>query len=212
MSKDLEQLVTELAGDAEKIAPAPHPYLLGLKWITAAFAYLAVSLSLSGLRPDLAQALQQPWFAAELALLLLVFIATSISAALLAFPDLHQKRWLAFAPGALFALFVLLLLSAWRADVPPAPLPVHSIECTQDITLLSLLPAAWVFFLLRGYASTHPHWAGSIALLAAFSVGAIWLRLYEINDSIIHVIQWHYLPMLGVAFFGWIAGKYVLKW
>ena len=34
--------------------------------------------------------------------------------------------------------------------------------------------------------------AGGIALLCAFSVGALWLRLHEVNDSILHLFQWHY--------------------
>lgn len=35
----------------------------------------------------------------------------------------------------------LILLFAWRADSPPAPLPVHSFECTLGITLMALLSA-----------------------------------------------------------------------
>lgn len=212
MTKDFEQLVAELAGDAAKIAPAPHPYLLSLKWMAAAAVYLLVALTISGVRHDLPQALQHPWFITELAILLLVFIATSLSAALLAFPDLHQKPRLAFLPALMFALLAMVILLSWLADSPPAPLPVHSVECTISIALLSLLPAVWIFHAMRRFASTHHHWAGSIALLAVFSIGALWLRLYEVNDSIIHVVQWHYLPMLGIALIGWLSGRVLLKW
>jgi hypothetical protein len=208
--KDIEQLVNQLSSEASPIRPAPSPWLLSLKWSGAALAYLLFALLASGLRPDLAQALQHPLYVAELLLLLLILLTTTLGTALLAFPDLHQKRTLAYTPIALFAVFILLLLFAWRADT--APFPVHSFECTLDITLISLLPAALAFFVLRGYASTHPHWAGSFALLAAFSVGAIWLRLYEVNDSILHVVQWHYLPMIVVGLLGWFAGKKILKW
>jgi len=209
---DFEQLLVELADDAGKIKPAPHPYLLSLKWMAAAAVYLVLSLAVSGLRPDLAQALQRPWFVAELAALALVFIATSFSAALLAFPDLHQKPGLAVAPAFMFALFLLAMLFAWRADSPPAPLPVHSFECTCSITLFSLLPAVWTFYAMRKFASTHYRWAGSIAVLSAFSVGALWLRLHEVNDSIVHVIEWHYLPMLAAGLIGLWLGKVLLKW
>jgi hypothetical protein len=208
---DIEQLVESLAADNTKVKPAPHPFVLGLKWIAAAAVYLVVSLALSGLRPDLAQALQNPWYVAELAMLLLLFIATAISAALLSFPDLHQKSALAYAPVAVFALFVLLMLAAW-IEVPAAPLPVHSWQCTLSITLFSLLPAAWTFYAMRKYASTHYRWAGGIALLSAFSVGALWLRLHEVNDSIHHVMLWHYLPMLAVGLIGLWLGKKLLKW
>ena len=65
---------------------------------------------------------------------------------------------------------------------------------------------------MRKFASTHYHLAGAIALLSAFSVGALWLRLHEVNDSIVHVVEWHYLPMLAVGFIGLWLGKLLLKW
>ncbi|CAG4884083.1 conserved membrane protein of unknown function [Georgfuchsia toluolica] len=210
--RDFDQLVAELAGDATTVKPAPHPYLLSLKWIVVAAVYLALSLLLSGLRPDLAQALRQPWFSAEIVALLLIFIATSVDAALLAFPDLHQKRGLAFLPLWVFALFVLVLAFAWRADSPPAPPPEHTFQCTIGIVLLALLPAAWMFLVMRKVASTHGLWAGSIAALSAFSVGALWLRLHEANNSIVHVVEWHYLPMLACGLIGLWLGKLLLKW
>jgi hypothetical protein len=210
MTKDLERLVNELSAEAGHPRPAAPPFLLSLKLFGAAAAYLALALAISGLRPDLSQALQQPWYVAELLMLLLLFAASTTSAALLSFPDLHQKRALAHAPVVAFALFALTMLFAWRADT--APHPMHDIECTISITLVALLPAAWTFYLMRGYASTHPGWAGSIALLAAFGTGALWLRLQEANDSVAHVVLWHYLPMLLAGFIGWILGRRLLRW
>lgn len=209
---NIEELVDRLARDAAPVKPAPHPLMLSLTWVAGAAVYLVVSLWISGLRPDLMQKLHEPWFVAEMVSLALIFIATSLSAAVLAFPDLHQMRKAALAPAGLFALFVVILFFAWRADVPPAPLPVHDFECTASITLFSLLPAAWTFLAMRRFASTHYRWAGSVALLSAFSVGALWLLLHELNDSVIHVIQWHYLPMLGIGLVGWWLGKRLLKW
>jgi len=209
---NIDDLIDKLARDTAVVKPAPHPYLLSLQWMGVAAAYLILALVFSGLRPDLMLNLQQPWFVTEIAALVCIFIATSLSAALLAFPDLHQKRSAAFAPALAFVLFLLVMFCAWNADSPPAPLPVHSFECTISITLVALLPAAWTLYVMRKYASTHCRWAGSIALLFAFSVGALWLRLYEINDSILHVVEWHYLPMIVFGLAGLWLGKTVLKW
>ena len=209
---NIEELVESLARDAAPVKPAPHPLMLSLGWVAGAAVYLVASLLISGLRPDLMQKLHEPWFVAEMVSLALIFIATSLSAAVLAFPDLHQMRKAALAPAGLFAIFVAVMFFALRADVPPAPLPMHSFECTANIALFSLLPAAWTFFAMRRYASTHYRWAGSVALLSAFSIGALWMLLHELNDSIIHAIQWHYLPMLGIGLIGWWLGKRLLKW
>ncbi len=210
--ENIQELINTLSADACVVKPAPHPFMLSLKWLGMAVVYLAVSLAVSGMRPDWAAKLHDLWFIAEMAALVVIFIATAFSAALLSFPDMHQMRRFVFAPAAAFILFMLILLFAWRADSPPAPLPVHSFECTLSILLMTLLPGVWTFYAMRRYASTHCGAAGSVALLSAFSVGALWLRLYEVNDSIVHVIEWHYLPMLLIGFAGMWMGKKILKW
>ena len=210
--KNINDLIAELAQDAPTGKSAPHPFMLSLVWITAAVVYLSGLMMFSGVRPDLLLKRNEPWFAAEMATLIGICIATSLSAALLSFPDIYQMRRVVFAPAFTFIVFVWTLFFAWNADMPPAPLPVHSFKCTATITLLAILPAAWIFFVMQKFASTHCYWAGSIAMLFAFSVGAIWLRLYEVNDSITHVIAWHYLPMIGFGLLGIWLGKIVLKW
>ncbi len=209
---NIEELVEILSEEAKPLKAAPHPFSLSAKWTVYAAIYLAASLAISGVRPDLNGKLHDFWFDAEIASLLLVFASTVLSASLLSFPDLHQMRRTAMAPIAAFALFLIVLFLSWRADLPPSPLPVHSYQCTISITLVSLVPAVWTFISMRKFASTHFHLAGAIALLSAFSVGAIWLRLEEINNSVVHVLEWHYLPMLAIAFLGWSLGRPLLKW
>jgi len=209
---NINELIDKLAQDGKAVKPAHHPVLLSLEWIAVAAFYLAVAFMISGFRPDLMVKLHETWFAAEIAALVGIFFATSLSAALLSFPDLHQMRRVALVPAVTFALFVLAMFFAWRADSPPSPPPVHGMECTFMISMLALMPAAWTFYVMRKFASTHHYWAGSVALLSAFSVGAIWLRLYEPTDSIMHVIEWHYLPMIGIGLVGMWLGKLILKW
>lgn len=206
----IDELIETLAKDGLTVNPAPHPFTQSLRWAGLAALYLVLALAISGLRPDLALQFHKPWFIAEIAALLLIFASTSVSAALLSFPDMHQMRTLTFAP--LISLGLLVLVMFLAGQNPPAPPPVHSFECTTGITLMALLPALWTLYAMRNYASTHYRLAGSVALLSAFCVGALWLRLHEATDSILHLIEWHYLPMLGFGLIGlWLGGK-TLKW
>ncbi len=209
---NINELIDKLAQEGTAVKPAHHPVLLSMEWIAVAVFYLAIALMISGFRSDLMVKLHEPLFAAEIAALVAIFISTSFSAALLSFPDLHQKRRIVLAPAITFALFVMVMYFAWHADQPPSPRPIHSIECTLSISMFSILPAVWIFFVMRKFASTHQYWAGSVALLSAFSVGALWLRLHEPTDSISHVIEWHYLPMIAVGIVGLWLGKILLKW
>jgi len=210
--ENIDDLISRLAQDGQTVKSAPHPFVLSLKWMGVALIYLVVLLAIFGVRPDWADKLQNPLFATEIAALLAVFATTTFAAALLVFPDIHQKGRLAFAPLASFMLFVLAMYLSWQSDAPPASLPVHGIECTLGITVMALLPSIWTFYFMRNYASTHCRLAGSVALLSSFSIGALWLRLYEVNDSILHVIEWHYLPMLVIGIIGLLLGKKILKW
>jgi hypothetical protein len=209
---NVDELIANLAQDNAKVKQAPHPYVMSIEWMTFAAFYLVLTLMFSGARHDLLLKLHEPWFAVEIATLLCIIISTSLSAALLSYPDLHQMRKRTFVPISIFVFFGLIMFLAYRVDNPPAPLPVHSFECTTSITVFSLLPAGWGFFVMRKFASTHIHWAGGNAFLFAFSVGALRLRLHEQNDSIIHVIQWHYMPMFLIFLLGLWVGKVALKW
>lgn len=210
--ENIDELIARLAQDTALVKIAPHPFMLTAKWTGGAVVYLLLSLMFFGMRPDLMTKLHETWFAAEIASLAGVLISTALSAALLSYPDLHQKRRIVFAPIAAFALFALVIFFAWRADSPSSPLPIHNIECTRSITMISLLPAALMFYAMRKFASTHYLWSGTLALLFAFSVGALWERLHEQTDSIIHVIEWHYLPIIGFGIIGMWLGKALLKW
>jgi hypothetical protein len=207
-----EELIKALAHDATPVTPVSHPFVQCAKWLGGGAVYLALSVMYLGLRPDVMERLHSPLFVAELGLLGGIIVATLLSAALLAFPDMHQKRGAAFAPVFAVLLFVLAIFMAWHADNPPSAMPMHNVECFLCIASISLLPAAWMIFSMRKFASTHPYLAGGIALLCAFSIGALALRLSEPTDSIAHIVEWHYLPMIGITMLGLWVGRVFLKW
>lgn len=208
----IENLIARLAQEGKAVKPAPHPLMLSIKWLGWAVAYLVMALVLSGVRADWMHKLGEPLFLAEIVALVAIFVTALASAAVLAFPDLHQMRRVALLPIASFIMLALTLYIAWQADMPPAPLPKHSYECCLSIMLLGVLPTIGILMQMRKFASTHQRMGACTAMLAAFSMGALWLRLYEPNDSILHVIEWHYLPMLLFTAVGVWLGKRVLKW
>lgn len=212
MMEDMEDLIESLANDAAPVKPALHPFLAWTGWTGMAVAYVFVALLISGHRPDLASKLHSPLFLAEVSLLFAITCTTALSAVLLSFPDLYQRERIALLPLLAFAGFALVMFLAWQADNPPSPLPVHSYQCTLSITLVALMPTVWTFYFMRKFASTHARWAGAVAVLHAFSMGALWFRLYEQTDSIAHVLEWHYLPMLAIGIAGFLLGKAMLKW
>lgn len=207
-----DQFITTLADSAGHVKPARSPWFIAARWVIVCTLYMAVIILLSGMRPDILAKLHWPIFAAEIGMLVSIFLTTALTAAILAFPDMHGMRRLAYLPLVFFGLFIAVIFRAWQMDVPPAPLPGHSHECTVAIMGYALLPGAWLFLTIRRFASTHAMLAGAVAVLAAFSVGALILRFIERTDSMEHIILWHYVPMIAVGFGGLFLGKKFLKW
>ncbi len=212
MTDNTENLIATLANTMEPVTRAAPPLVLFLKWFCCALIYLALLTFIWPPRPDIALKLHSPLYLAEVVALIMVMISSGLSATALSFPDLHQKRWLVFAPVIPILLFVTVLAIEWLADNPPAPAPVHSFECLQCIILLTILPAAGMLYMLRKQASIHYYLAGGIALIAASSVGCLTLRIAENTDCIYHLITWHYLPMIGFGIIGIWLGRKFLKW
>ena len=212
MTDSTESLIASLAELMEPVTPSSQPLVLFIKWLSGSLAYMLIMLLCFGLRGDLPQHLHAPLFLAETGLLACLVVTSGVSAIVLSFPDLYQRRWLAFTPVLPLLLFLVTLYIEWLRDSPPSPEPPHGMECLLCISMFSLLPAAVLMLLLRRQASTHYYLAGAIALLAATSIGCLTLRLSEKTDSIAHLVKWHYLPMIGFGILGLWLGRKLLKW
>ena len=209
---DTETLIAKLTNASSQVKPVPHPFASWLRWTGGAALYLFALVMCFGLRGDLTPKLMTPLFVTEIGLLVGLVLASGLSAAVLSFPDMYGKRWAAYAPFLPLVLFAGVIVLEWLEDVPPSPKPAHGIECLLCILCYAILPACWIFYRLRKMASTHGGLAGGVALLGAFGIGALALRLSENTDSIAHLIEFHYLPMLAFSALGILLGKKFLQW
>ncbi len=206
-----EQLIENLSHGLQPVKANACPYKTFVKWVGFVFLYTVIILLISGVRADIIVKLSSPLFITEIVMLVLLVISTSLSASFLSFPDICQKRYtiLFLAPLLLFSGVLLL---EYIGDKPPIGNVVHGIECLLCITMFAILPSFIIFKLLRKQATTHYYLAGMVAILSASSIGAIILRISENNDSVIHLIKWHYLPVIVLSLFGLWLGRKILKW
>jgi hypothetical protein len=206
-----EQLIENLSKEGKKNCNQTTPVRIFGRWLVGSMASVVVMLAIFGLRADLAEKFTDSYFVAEIFTLMLIVISMAFAAATLSFPDNYQRKYIFFLPPISLVSFVISLGFAYL-EKPAEALPEHSFICLFCITMFSMIPAAWAFYLLRKQAPTHLKMAGSTALLAACSIGALTLRLSEKTDSIQHLVLWHYLPMVGYAIIGAWLGKRFLKW
>jgi hypothetical protein len=210
---ETENLIASLSSEAVPIRPMGSPWRLTAKWLLGFIAYIVLVLvTLESPRDDILLELNQPLFALELLALAGMVTTCALSAALLSFPDLYQVKRVAYLPIAAFVLFAgVIMVGFVREGAPMAMIP-EDFVCTAFITLYSLLPAVWLFYSIRKFASTHFALAGSVAVLTSFSIGALVQRIVEKTDSIAHVLAYHYLPMFLFAVLGLLLGRKLLRW
>lgn len=181
-------------------------------WLGGFMMYGLALLAYLGLRPDLADAFTRPLYVIEIAILAGLIISAAFTAASLSFPDRHQHQRVLWLPIGFFVALALVMLASWIAS-PAEVLPAyHGFTCLNCIAACALLPGALVLVHMRRMASTQSATAGAAAVIAAFSIGALVVRLEEQTDHIPHILQWHYLPMLAVALIGLALGKLLLRW
>lgn len=211
---NLSTLIQNLSEEAAvPVLRRPGYYAVRLGGIL--LLYAAIMLPAQGIRADLASQFARPAFFTEVILLATMMLSSLLAAILCLYPDSYQRPGLLRLPYWLFAVTTLFIGYQFlqptdlRMVIPPA---AHTIECTLCIAALSLFPSALIFVLLRKGTSIHPWQAGSFAVLASASLGCLMLRLTEGNDSLLHLVRWHYAPTLLFAAIGACVGKYLLRW
>lgn len=210
-------LIASLSAEAKPVRKARTPSYWAFRLLTLLALYAVGCQFFLGFRQDLGLQLTRPLFALEILLLSLLLVSSTVAAVLAMYPDAYQKPQLLKLPYAIFALLVAavgfqLLIPADTRMVMPEGTGVHTMECALCIASMALVPSALIFALLRKGASVHQFQAGSFAVLASSAIGCLTLRLAEANDSLMHLVQWHYVPTVLFAVVGALAGKWLLKW
>lgn len=213
---DTQALIARLSREAPPKPELRPPAYFALRLIAVLVVYVLGTQFCLGVRPDIAVQLVRPMFVLEAALLAMLTVSGTLAAILAMYPDAYRRAWMFRLPYAIFLLLVALIVAQLfapadvRMVIPPPG--GHAMKCALCIAATSLIPAALMFGLLRKGASVHPLKAGSFAVLAASGLGCLTLRLSEVNDSLMHLISWHYLPTLLFAAAGAVLGRYLLRW
>lgn len=210
------ELIASLSMEAPgKHLGAPGYYALYLGFVLVVYA-IGAQIFL-GLRSDLAAQFTRPMFSLEIILLALLTVSSAVAAILSMYPDAHQKQDVLRYPYVIFAALIVFILFQLAMPhepmmVIPTALDVHGMECALCIAGVTIVPSAMIFGLLRKGASVHPLRSGFFTVLAASAIGCLTLRLSEANDSLMHMVSWHYVPTLLFAALGALIGKWLLKW
>lgn len=204
-----DDLINILAEEgARKVFPAPAKILF--VWFVIVALYAMALLGIHGLRPDIAEQVKRITYLADIMVASLIVITAAIASSYLALPDNNQKSWIRFLPFIPMAILILLAINNILHEdgmTLAECIKLHRYDCMKDVLIFSILPAIVMFYTINKEAPVQCCWAGSMAALAAASMGYILLRLIEIHDDPMQLIIWHFVPVLFIMFVGIIIGK-----
>jgi hypothetical protein len=211
----IKNLLEEVDKNPKQPLGTPEIYIGCLMVILMIYAVCVQNII--GFRGDMTTQFLRPMFVLELVLLLLLSVISAMAAVLSMYPDMYHNKTILKIPYMIFGVFfIFIVLQIINPSVPvnniSKILSEHTYECTLCIASVAIVPAGLIFRLQKMGACIYPFHAGSFAVLTACGVGCFVLRLCEANDSINHLVIWHYIPVFLFSCLGAILGKIFLKW
>ncbi len=208
-----DDLIRTLTADAQPVRPLAVTLIVGLL-PALAIAVVAVGLVL-GYRPDLTTAIFDPVSAARYVLPLALAGLALPLALRLARPEgaAGARVWPLALPAAVAGGLVLWALlvtpaegwgMAWRGKT--------MVYCLVSIPVLSVLPVAAIFAMLRRGATTAPALTGLVAGLGGSGVAAAAYALHCTEDSPLFFVSWYGLAILAVTAVSAWLGPRLLRW
>ncbi|MBU2581439.1 MAG: DUF1109 domain-containing protein [Alphaproteobacteria bacterium] len=210
---ETEELIRALAKDAQPVKRLPQPVWRALLWTLLATASVTMFVFWFGLRADLTAKLAEPRFIAEVAAAFL----TSVMAAAAAFCSGCPGRplWERLAPLPFLAVWLFSLgEGCWREITQSAGPSGFGMDwaCSEKILLLSLLPAAIMFAMVRRGAPIAPLATAGLGALAATSLAAAGLRLFHTQDTSMMLIVWQFGTVIVMTAAAMTVGHFILPW
>ena len=211
-------LIESLAADLVPVRRLRPPVMRAACWLLLAAAVLTLLAIDQGLRPDLAQRLQDPVFAISMAASLLTGVLAAISAFLVSLPD-RSRLWLLLPMPALVLWLSNIgyqCLVQWIDIGPDGVSMGEAARCFATLVLTSLPLSLAMLVMLRYAAPLRPTAVTLMGSLAVAAITATALSLFHTIDATVMILMWNvgtaimFLALAGVfgrKMFRWVAPR-----
>lgn len=211
----IDDLIVQLARDAESVQPLPAPSSRLARWAVGALLATAVSVIVIGPRADVVTMMRQPAFAGLAGVTLLTALLAAACALVLSIPGAERspmQRAFPFVAAAAWVGVLSVLLAAGGDSVPRllAP-PIHPL-CIIEIAALAVIPGRVLFGMLRRAAPLQQTWTAALAVFASLAIGAAGTQLLCPIDDPAHQLVGHVVPAAVFAVAGTLAFRRSLDW
>jgi len=204
-----ETLIHELAMQLQPVRPLSRPVTRLAQWVLITAVFIFLSLSISGVRPDIVAAFAEPAFTLRTLLMLGVGLAAAFSAFSFAVPG-NSEKWPVVASvvgiAAFFATLGFWLISAKTFSPGPGMI------CVRNVFSLGIITGTILCIMLRRAAPIRAGVAGLFALLGAASLANFATQFICQREGPVHVLVWHLIPVVLLCGGGILAGRLLFRW
>ncbi len=206
---DIGALIAALADDLTPVRHLRSPWIRCARWLSVAAVLAGIGVVLLGMSSDVRGAIHDSWFAAHVAVTLVMAALAAAVAFVLSVPDAtlsRSVRWLPVGVGLAWVVFLAgrLVLeapeAATAANRPPAD------ACATAVASVALLPAALVLVMIRRAAPLSPAWSAGLGAAGAGGLAACGTYFHCLNVEAAHALVSHVGPVTAFALGGAFAG------
>lgn len=202
-----DQLILDLASTSTPVRPLASPLVRGLKWFAAAFFCLGGALFFLKLRPTISSDFGHFHFSAQAFAILAVAVMSALSAFILSVPD-KLRSYSLIVPLVTLGVWLVMILVPLFSSQGSAGM---GWPCVSETLVLGLVPGGLMFYMIRRAAPLRIFWAGLFAALAATAIGGLGTHLTCQSNSAMHLLVWHFLPVLVAGGIGLLLGRWLLS-
>jgi hypothetical protein len=204
-----ETLIHQLATEVPPVKPVWSPVARFVLWFLAAAVIIGLLVGLTGIRPDLGVAFTRPTFISRVLFMLGVAGASVFFAFKLSVPD-EKKRWLEAMPAIMvsagLALFAYLFFESDNFSRP------YNYYCIRNVLAFSIPSSVLLYLMLEKAAPMRRRTVGMLAALGSTALSSLGTQLVCRNESPLHILVSHVLPVLAACLVGVFIGALVFKW
>ena len=211
-------LINALAANLTPVRRLRPPLTRAVCWLLLAALILALLGVAEGVRPDLAERLEEPTFVARVAGALWTGILASVAAFMLSLPD-RSRLWLLLpvpAIGLWLSTIGYQCLTNWVSVGPGGIRLGETARCFATLVLTSLPLSLAMLVMLHRAAPLRPTGATLTGSLAVAAITATALTLFHDVDATVMILAWNlgtaaiFVGVAGVfrhRMFSWVAPR-----
>jgi len=204
-----DTLIHNIALQCRPVKPIGHPVKRFLIWAMSSVLLIAAGVLFFRPAPDFSVVSSPSFIFPAIAMLCISLICT-LSAFILSVPNKDAQRF-DIVPIVIvtfwFGLMIYMFASTDLDDSRPG------LVCIFRMTILAIVPAAILFYMLKRAAPMQSGLIGLLATLGSLAFAGIGLQFICHKSTLgTHVLVWHLMPLSVLALLGVAIGHWMFRW